>query len=458
MFKYLSAPCGAGKTTAICKKIEQSNDNYIIVQNTIKLIEQTSKLIADSRMIISDSIDESVLNRTTQFLMSPTNRVLIISDKAFFRLSIDLLNGWEIVLDDVTTFHTFKNINERTKSIKNVIHDDVFIDYDFIGGEEQYCTAKKKDVEGDIISKLAKEFTMIDENDIFIMNGDWFSTDKEQLNITAWKDLKKYIDLDITFMSANFENSLIYMAHKELFTAIKLDGLLERKVPVQDRLKVYYFSEKKMLSKTWKKNNKENLDKVYQYLDSTLEGKEYYWTNNNSDSQKLSGGERISPDARGLNEYQKYNTCVWLACMRPYQIEATQCELFFGFTSTEIHQAREYESLHQFVMRGCVRNYNADSVQVVYVFDREQALSLTNNVEYIDIGIDDIEVKSNGRPSKEYKLSDKHRKRVSRFLSTECTLDDFVKWLNSSTNNDLSEKDRIEMMNRFESYCHKHQQ
>jgi hypothetical protein len=53
------------------------------------------------------------------------------------------------------------------------------------------------------------------------------------------------------------------------------------------------------------------------------------------------------------------------------------------------YAAREYESLHQFVLRGISRNFDSTETQIVYVFDEWQARSLTDNIEYIDLGIDD---------------------------------------------------------------------
>lgn len=64
---------------------------------------------------------------------------------------------------------------------------------------------------------MYQELSVISENDIFIMNDDYFTEkDKVQLSILGWKDLSKYIELPITFMSANFENSLIYKAKPDL--------------------------------------------------------------------------------------------------------------------------------------------------------------------------------------------------------------------------------------------------
>src|SRR5690606_2037095 len=118
--------------------------------------------------------------------------------------------------------------------------------------------------------------------------------EKEQLNITAWKDLNKYKDVSITFLGANFENSLIYKGNKELFESSKLEGLLTRKTALKDRLRVYYFSKKHKLSKTWKTNNPDKIQRIYDFLDARLGGQDFYWTKNKSDSQSLKNGTEIS--------------------------------------------------------------------------------------------------------------------------------------------------------------------
>ncbi|MCT4706841.1 DEAD/DEAH box helicase family protein [Enterobacteriaceae bacterium H16N7] len=59
-FKYISAPCGSGKTTKLCEminkalKIKGSTDQFIIVQNTQKLAKQTAKNLSDYELIITE--------------------------------------------------------------------------------------------------------------------------------------------------------------------------------------------------------------------------------------------------------------------------------------------------------------------------------------------------------------------------------------------------------------------
>ena len=248
-----------------------------------------------------------------------------------------------------------------------------------------------------------------------------------------------------------------------MFEEISLDGLQQRKVPLAERLKVYYFSEKIKLSKTWKDNNPDQIQRAYDYLTEVLEGQEYYWTNNKTDKQKLHKAYRISPDARGHNDYKDRHTCVWLACMRPDDTEAKLCELLLKITGEDIHQAREYESLHQFALRGVSRQFESTETQIVYVFDKWQAESLSTNIEHIPVVLEEVAHGVSGRPkgatnaNRLPALSDTKSKRFRRWKKDNPGLEltSFHAFLKSDVNADLSTEDKAAMLSRFEKAVQK---
>lgn len=470
-FKYVSAECGSGKTRAICKIINESEstEKYILVQNTQELIKQTAKQINNCEYIITDTVpkDESVISSVIEFLSSGSNKTLIITDKTFFKIPRELLSNWNVYIDDVTNFHSFQNINEGSPEIKNVIRNVLIHKVQILDDKNMYIAAERNpEVKGDIVKNILNQLSVLNDNDLFIMNNEYFTDiEKEQLNITAWKDLNKYKDVSITFLGANFEKSLIYKGNKELFESTPLSGLLTRKTDLKDRLKVYYFSKNHKLSRTWKTNNPDKLQRIYSFIDEKLEGQDFYWTKNKSDSQSLKNGTEISPDARGFNHYQHLLTCVWLACMRPSETEAKQCELFFKIDGEAIHVAREYESLHQFVLRGISRNFDSAETQIVYVFDEWQARSLTDNIEYIDLGIDDDEQGQRGRPQgsmnkeKRFTLDDTKATRFRRWKDNNpgLELEAFRSFLANATNEDLSTEERAAMYEKYEKAAKKKQ-
>lgn len=460
-FKYVSAECGSGKTTAICNLINNSTEKNILVQNTKELIKQTAKQINDCKYIITDTVSEdvSVINSAIDFLLSGSNKTLIITDKTFFKIPINLLLGWNVYIDDVTNFHSYQNINEGDPYIKNAIRNSLIHNVQSLGEQNEYIVAERKpEIQGEVLRNILNQLPTINENDIFIMNNEYFTDpEKVQLNITAWKDLNKYKDVLITFFGANFKNSLIYKGNEELFESTELEGLLTRKTELKDRLKVYYFSKNNQLSRTWKINNPDKVQKIYSFIDEKLEGQDFYWTRNKSDSCHLKNGTEISPDARGFNQYRHLDTCVWLACMRPSETEAKQCKLFFKIDGKAIHIAREYESLHQFVLRGISRDFESTETQTVYVFDECQARSLTDNIEYIDLGIDD-EQGQRGRPQgsmnkeKRFTLDDTKAARFRRWkkANPELELKAFRTFLASTTNADLSTQEKKAMHEKYD--------
>lgn len=93
-FKYVSAECGSGKTTAICNIINNSTEKYILVQNTQELIKQTAKQINNCEYIITDTVpkNESVISSVIEFLSSRSNKTLLITDKTFFKIPPELLS------------------------------------------------------------------------------------------------------------------------------------------------------------------------------------------------------------------------------------------------------------------------------------------------------------------------------------------------------------------------------
>lgn len=437
IYKFVSTDCGSGKTFQTIKKINESNDKYILVQYTRKLLEQSFSSIQDSKMIVSTGISSKVLNDVVQFLLHPTNRVLLITDKTFFKLEPKLLFGWKIILDDVVQFHDYENINELNSQIKDVLYNNVFCDYEDLGGSEKYITAKRKtDISGDLVKVIATAFEVALDNDLFVMNGDYFyDKKKKQLNILAWKDLEKYNYLDLTFMSADFRNTLLYKAHREMFEEVTLPDLRTRTVPISERLKVYYFSKNHNFSDNWRKENQSKIKKINNYLNNTLKNKKYFWTKNEKSPSasilSLDAANFITCQSRGLDDYQDISICVWLTALFPSDTECKELKLFFGLTTDDVTTARHYQCLYQFIQRGCIRQYNSDAQQVVYVFSEKEAKSLTSNIHFIDLGID----KKNKDPSV---LNSAEKKQFGRWYNeSEQNFSTFNLWVKSKQFNEF---------------------
>ncbi|MDX7920417.1 hypothetical protein SJS82_00440 [Aeromonas media] len=428
--KYNSSPCGSGKTSEVFNVIKENiEQKFLLIQGTKALIDESKRTLLTVHGIVATAIystgdkGDNVMDRITKFHQEPTSRVLIITDKTFWNLSISLLSSYKIYIDDVVSFSVFKTINEKETHIRAFVRRRVFNELKDVAssidskGNATYVTTTKKEQEGDLYKSLQKEFRITEQNDKFFMNKSWFKYSAvEQLSIFAYKDLTKYMGLDITFMANDFENSLIYLAYQDLFERVDWN-LRTRTIPLKDRLAVKYFS-KGDLSATWKENNPQKLKTVYDYLNTELNGSKFLWTKNKKDGDQYTLlGKYISPDSRGLNDYQDYKTCVWLASMKPAPTEQACLEHAFDITGAQIVQARELETLHQFVMRGVIRDYDSTEIQTVYVFSEEQAKSLVSDPQYIDLGLDDDEPKKLGAPVKTVTIPPHITKRKCVFIN-----------------------------------------
>ena len=144
-FKYVSAECGSGKTIKLCNIINDvintkgTTEKFMIIQNTQKLATDTAQKINNCKLLISDLMPrgKNVINTVLDFLEEPVERVLIISDKTFFRIPVNMLDGWQIWFDDVTNFHSFKNVNDDNQRIKDIIYHDLMQEHGIVDEEKK---------------------------------------------------------------------------------------------------------------------------------------------------------------------------------------------------------------------------------------------------------------------------------------------------------------------------------
>ncbi|WP_323941157.1 hypothetical protein [Aeromonas caviae] len=480
--KFAAYGCGAGKTTALIEEINSSKSDqfFILAFGTNKMQEYVASQINGSLVWVSDKNSQNyccdILQAVLDYLRAPqvSHKALIISDKIFFKLDPNLLKEFIIYLDDVVTFSSHITLNDATPAAKRLVQDELLklTPYDMSTSKkakkgqssEHYCIGTKRDFSGDITTTVSKTLDIIQDNDQFFMDSSWFyDSSKSQLNITAWRDLQKYIDagLDMTFIGANFTNSMIYKAHRCLFRQVTLPDIQERPVPLDDRLEIFYFLEHTRASTTWKNDNNECLTKIYDYLSDNL-GADYYYTHNNSDDKRKNArgeayellGHKISVEARGLNDFRAYETCVWLATLKPSPSEAAHIEHLFGIIYGEFISSREHEAMHQFVLRGCSRDYSSTQIQRVYVLDREQAEALGTNIKHIDLQLpsDNPIKKPVGAPVKQFKLAAAASERCRRKLQKNPTLKEFREWMFKGANASCTDWEREIFMERYEKH------
>ena len=164
---YIQGDCGSSKTYMTIEMIKRTDIPYLLVHSELQLMKQSAAALGDICTIISSETHSNVEYAVNQFLKEPTHRVLIISERAFLRISdLSLLKNRKIFLDDVVNFHCYKVINTEKK---HEVHKQLFTSFTDL--DKQYCTAVPiTRFTDDLLSDIHQRFEFIDLYDEFRMN------------------------------------------------------------------------------------------------------------------------------------------------------------------------------------------------------------------------------------------------------------------------------------------------
>ncbi len=415
--KFISTKCGSGKGLHMQKEINEGIStghqiHHIIVQSTKVLLEQFYKYLEHlyPEMIVSeDDFSSNLLASINTALACTEPKVLMITDKMFYRIDPNRLMGWRVWIDDCT-----KSFDLMIRGISKSDRDGIINIYNkmFITGTEYL---KISGIENDPVNKKYKSALINDEiklsADVELLQEqyrklkffhhiavleDSLNGKADQLVIAGWYDLTRYVDagINITYLANDFENSLLYKRWSHLFSEVKLPLDYEKINANDSRIDVKYFFDTtkndKGLSKEQLKKNCANIEKVQKWISDNVPADSYYWTTNDKSTFRLPGA-RVPVVTRGLNGYTGYNTCVFMvACNAHPQAEEYLNDLF-DLTREDALKEFETEQFYQFVYRTCVRNYESTERVTVYVYDDGIANSIpSGSVSKIDIGLNSL--------------------------------------------------------------------
>ncbi len=446
-FHFTSGGCGSKKTlnriNLICTEpFEFSTHDaryFVIAQPHTKLLVQTVEMLQSKDFIGGVEVfsnefyntdlskinvknpnltihNKDIVERINKRLKDKPNvpTVLLITHEALMRL--EDLYQWELIVDEVFNPITVETIglkNENKKLIKDVIRASISFDsgfdaIEFNGNQRAYTNDEATNA---IYSKLRN----IDKFDSVLMNSDFFidgCNELKLIGIPAVLDTFKTAK-SVHFLSNRFEHSILfkYLSQHVIFEPKPL-GLRYREGEEQqyhNRIKVRYFSDRD-LSFKWITDN-DPRPKVVEWVNENNDAS-FYWTQNKPQQNQLvnipklmfksndfvafdSRGNKIGqqviempPMTQGLNDYQTFTTCVWLAAMKTKSNNVAIYEKYFGLTKEDLVFEHEYEPLMQFISRGVIREYASNYPMTIYVFDVKQAVSLFTSMNVPNVSDD----------------------------------------------------------------------
>ena len=398
--KFVSAPCGAGKSKAMVQYIKHNPGyRYVIVQPTNKLLVQTAgyldffetdyfklnRTVIKKKVLTSETIDGNLMEVIINELGADIGAdVILITDKMFHRVPVDKMIGFKIFMDDCTDVMSIdvRGIKAKDQDWLRPIYKMLFKRQDYFVADEtkdlniginarySYCT---RDVEGfsEDIRRMSNTFSQMDYYHHMIIDNNVFNNTSEQISVIGWYDFRRYAKLDLTIMMNNFENSLMYKMFPGLFIRDDINITLPDVKHNHSRLKVKYFKD--VIRKTDKLSLSKLKNHDFSGIQKYLENENgLLWTTNNDSILELPG-QRITVQQRGINSFiDKTRFGFFFAC-NPHPQAIEHLQNVFGLSAEDWKEEKEYEEMVQFAYRTNLRDWNSDKEVIGFVYDSEQA-------------------------------------------------------------------------------------
>lgn len=415
-FFYVSSPAGSGKTKNLIEYIveHRTNKHSMIIVPTLDLISQyinNFQQLGVEVDFIDSTVEKDVKGSMIEYIgyqetteqiemYSITPKVLICTHKAFIssHAYFSRLEDWNIYFDEVPSLvkeHTLKAMNEEDYQLlmAELIFDDQFI----IRAKHRSFAESIAEGKTEYFSRKANELREF-YSDLLNHSIDlkWFYENEEKLSLVAFSVLTyRYLvpANSVTFMCANFEQSLIYKIWSEHISfkphSIISPATLEEN---NKRMKIYYCQEKNY-SRYLKESQ---IDTSFKYIDHLLREiiNQYQHHNedilikvNNNDIGKLNKiieslgltdkFKIMKGDSRGLNNYMTYNVVIDISSTNPTPNMCRFLSNNYSISDEEIYFSHSYSNCYQAIFRSAIRKVGSNDIEIV-VPDRRTAIQLND--------------------------------------------------------------------------------
>lgn len=415
-FFYVSSPAGSGKTKKLIEYVveQRSNKHNMIIVPTIDLISQYIKdflTLGVEADFIDSTVEKDVKGRLIEYvgnqettekieMYSITPKVLICTHKAFINSHAYFsdLEDWNIYFDEIPNLikeHSLKAINE----------DDYQLLMKELKFDNNFTIRAKHRSYAESIAEGSTEFFSRKSNEIrefyidltnHAIDMKWFYDNEEKHTLVTFSVLKNEFMRSansITFMCANFEQSLIYKVWSEGIN-FQPHPIIRPTTPEENnrRMKIYYCQDKNY--SRYLKETK--IDSSFKYIDHILheiinQYKDYdadvLIKVNNKDISKLNRLiERLNlqnkfkimkGDSRGLNNYMSYSVVIDISSTNPTPNMCKFLSNHYSITKDDIYFSHSYSNCYQAIFRSAIRKVDSGDVEIV-VPDKRTAIQLNN--------------------------------------------------------------------------------
>lgn len=417
--EYISAICGAGKTTAAVNFIESEiskGRRFIVFQPTTELNKKTDDLFSPlTRMLGTVKVvntttgdgSETVSKRLHELLNKPGEcQVIIATMESAIRLKRRSFKNWHAIIDEVPDPFQITAITSRTVQSHIMNHLDfvpskeqqgylrVTIKYGHHEAVHDLYVAAQNDPALKTLAPTAQALAKEMKTYVSETCYQAFTSGKAKsltfYHILRPRTLTGYDS--VTMMAANFEESLLYRIWSRLGVRFrKRDGIGGVKLPsehprsVGENLTIYHsWDHFSKALKTDKAKGPVFQSEYRRIVSDIFSNEEYIHTHNHDDDphllDRIGTTHFVRPKAHGINDYRQIHNASIFAIVNMSCNRVSFLNRFYGISRDEIWNILNNELVYQFACRTSLRDWpqNGDEIapKKVFAASKDQALYL----------------------------------------------------------------------------------
>jgi hypothetical protein len=296
---------------------------------------------------------------------------------------------WHIRIDEVPNAVQTGKVTIGTAESQSFFRNSFALDPvgdDWAHAKLINAQANWKDRAGDaLINRLGDFFKLAARPQGAYVNVHSWSGVKEFQWVSLWSPTLLEHAASLKIAAAAYLDSIGYKAAKEWWG----DEIEEKKteIPIDKKprsgwptIRIHYFAEgHEGTSKFWGTSEGRRMIKaVCDYLVEQVPDMGF-WSGNDVVSNLMEwrvGGVLTKPKVAGSNEYRELRSCAFIYSSKAMPGDEALSGPLFKMSEADILAAREDEDIHQFVMRGVIRNESYDEDYDCYVYSKRQAEAL----------------------------------------------------------------------------------
>jgi hypothetical protein len=418
--EVLHGPPGAGKSIALRDEALGIPGLYLFCLPTIPLIQEQAKAFRELRPgphveIIEarsgegggrSKVQRQLDDARVKLAADGTNHaVVFMTHESMMTCDLSGFVDWHIRIDEVPNAVQTGKVTIGTAETRSFFRNSFTLDPvdEWAHAKLNNAQANWKERAGDaLINRL----------------GDFFKLAARPqgayVNVLSWKDVKEFqwVSLwsptllehaaSLKIAAAAYLDSLGYKAAKEWWG----DEIAATETKIGDprsgwpTIRVHYFTEgHEGTSNFWGKSDGRKMIKaVCDYLVEHVPDIGF-WSGNEVVQHLMEwrvGGVLTKPKVAGSNEYRDLRSCAFIYSSKPLPGDEALSGPLFKRAKVDILAAREDEDIHQFVMRGIIRNQSYEEDYDCYVYSKRQAEALAAQLEAIAKTVEVIAVEEAG--------------------------------------------------------------